>query len=405
MLKLIKPLMIICFLVVGASASAQNPGDSTVSPFTYGGQAGLGLSHLGDADTIPEGAALPFLGFHGQYKPSDHFGVMASAQYSQRGSNTGNQALKYRLHYLDLDLMPEICFLDYFTIRAGVRYALLLGQKYKELSGESSSGYVTRDFSGGFSNQLEALVGIEAAFDNEWALYANYSLPVTDMPYTNFQVGIAYRPASSIFEPEGPTVREIPDDRSKLPYITDLKLNNDGLTMVPPEVYQMKKLKKLSLIRNSLRNIPMEIGQLEQLEYLALQFNDIKAISNSIGELQKLEYLDLRYNELEKLPSALTQLENLQFLYLGHNELRKLPENIGDLQNLQYLHIGKNFLNDLPESLFEINTLIELDLRDSGLISIPDKLHQLRNLERLYVDFPVPPSVVNANPRLQIIRE
>jgi hypothetical protein len=405
MLKRFKIFIITFCLLSGHTAMAQNPADSVESPFIYGGQAGMGISHLGDRDTVPDGVVLPFVGFHGQYTPFDHFGILASAQYSQRGSNTGNQAFKYRLHYLDLDVMPEFYFMDYFTIRAGFRYAVLMGQKYKEMSGQSGSGYVVHDLSGGYSNQLEALLGIEAAFDDEWALYANYSLPVTDMPYTNLQVGIVFRPKASFFEPEGPTVRKIPEDNAKLGYITDLKLNNDGLVMVPPEVFQMKKLKKLSLIRNNLRGIPPEIGRLSNLEYLALQFNNIKTISDSIGRLKNLEYLDLRYNKLEKLPDKLTELESLQFLYLGHNELRELPENIGDLQNLQYLHVGKNFLDDLPPSLFEINTLIELDLRDSGLISIPDKLHQLRNLERLYVDFPVPPSVVNANPRLEIIRE
>ncbi|MFP4663192.1 MAG: outer membrane beta-barrel protein [Bacteroidales bacterium] len=396
-------LFLAVILIFSGTLYGQLPEDSVDSDFSYGGQVGLGISHLGNRDTVPENAALPVVGIHGQYYTGKYLGIMGSAQYSMRGSNTSNMAYKYRLHYLDLDIMPEFYFLDYFTLRAGVRYAMLLNQQYKVLEGETSSGYTSYNMTKDYGNEIEAILGLEAAFNDEWALFANYTIPVNDLPYSNIQIGIAYKPKSAIFEPAGPSVREIPSDESKWPFITDLKLNNDGLLMIPPEVYNMEKLEKLSVIRNSLTRVPPEIGRLEKLEYLALQFNEIEVISDSIGQLTKLEYLDLRYNELETLPESIAKLENLQFLYLGHNDLRQLPNSIGDLKNLQYLHIGKNYLDEVPESLFELSRLIELDLRDSGLMSIPDKLYKLRNLERLYVDFPVPPSVVSSNPRLEII--
>jgi hypothetical protein len=379
-------------MVFGQSNTSQN------DVLDYGVQMGMGVTKLVHEDTLPDGAKLLYGGGHLRYKLKNNFGIYGALQYSVRGANTDNMVYKCRLRYVDVDMMPEFTFLDYFTLRTGFRYAVLVNSVYKELN----FAYTTFKWITDYDNELEAVVGLEAEFSDQWAMYANYTLPVNDIPYSNVQIGICFRPSAINLEGKDPRVKKIPSELSQIRRVTYLDLDNDARIMFPPEAFQMKQLRKLSMSRNHLKRIPPEIAQLKQLEYLSLSFNNIRHISDSIASLKKLEYLDLRYNDLEALPESIGELESLEILFLGHNELTSLPENMGKLKNLKYLQVGKNYLDEIPESLFDINSLIELDLRDSGIMSIPDKLDQLRNLERLYIDCTVPPSVTNSNPRLKI---
>ncbi|MEA3448703.1 MAG: outer membrane beta-barrel protein [Bacteroidota bacterium] len=364
----------------------------------YGVQMGVGITNLVHEDSLSDGASLMYAGGHMRYHLNSNLGIYGALQYSVRGANTDNMVYKCRLRYVDLDLMPEFTFFDYFTLRAGFRYAVLASSVYKELRFH----YHTYDWNTGYDNQLEAVIGMEAEFSDQWAMYANYTLPVNDLPYSNLQVGIYFRPGLSHEKANELKMNKIPSEANQISKVTDLNLQNDDRLIFPPEVFRMYRLKKLNMSRNYLRRIPSQIARLKNLEYLTVLFNDIEYISDSIKALKNLEYLDLRYNELTSLPESMGELESLEILFLGHNNLKRLPESIGVLKNLKYLQVGKNYLDGLPESLFEINSLVELDLRDCGIMSIPDKLDQLRNLERLYIDCPVPPSVINSNPRLKI---
>lgn len=393
---------ILLLIAVFSAISVFSQIDKDSSKFKFGGHLGISVSNLTKPDSLTDGAELLYAGFNSQYKINERFGVSGLLTLGSRGANSENMQYKLRSSYLDVDLSPEVYFLKYFTFRYGLRFACHINSTIKELSADTQSGYSRKDYKGGMENELQMISGLEFALSDNLSVVGNYTLPVTKMDYSYWQIGFVFRPEKDFYEISEPTVRSIPEDENKKKFVTDLKLNNDGLKTIPIEVYQLEKLEKLSLIRNDLKVIPDDIGRLKSLKYLALEYNQLVSISDSIGSLENLEYLNLRYNNLTELPEEIGNLKNLKFLYLGHNQLKELPSSIGELENLQYLQIGKNFLNELPEEVFELTNLIELDLRDSGIMSIPDKLHKLRNLERLYIDCPVPPSVVGANPRLKI---
>jgi len=86
---------------------------------------------------------------------------------------------------------------------------------------------------------------------------------------------------------------------------TTLDLSLQKLTFLPPEIYQLKNLKRLYLQGNSLTSLPPEISQLTNLQELVI--ND---------------------NRLRVLPPELGQMTNLKFLYLPGNRLSSPPQEI-----------------------------------------------------------------------------
>src|SRR5260221_12379132 len=79
---------------------------------------------------------------------------------------------------------------------------------------------------------------------------------------------------------------------------TSLDLADLGLTILPPEIGQLKALKRLQLRKNRLATLPREIGQLATLKELSLAYNQVTRLPLEIGQLTALEDLLLANNQL-----------------------------------------------------------------------------------------------------------
>ena len=99
-----------------------------------------------------------------------------------------------------------------------------------------------------------------------------------------------------------------------------LNLSNQGLTTIPPYVFNQRNLEELNVSHNSLTGaIQSQIGQLINLRVLNASNNSMTGVPAEIGQLQKLETLDLSYNQLTGLPNELGNLKNLKTLNLAGN--------------------------------------------------------------------------------------
>jgi leucine-rich repeat protein SHOC2 len=142
--------------------------------------------------------------------------------------------------------------------------------------------------------------------------------------------------------------------------VTELDLQNRGLTMLPDSIGNLTDLTSLNLYGNSLTSLPESIGKLSKLVELSLGTNQLTSLPISISKLTRLVSLALSRNQFTTLPDRIADLSNLTRLYLNDNQLISLPANIGDLTKLTEL-----YLNDNPW----------IDLSN---------LHDIPNLKRVY---------------------
>lgn len=84
---------------------------------------------------------------------------------------------------------------------------------------------------------------------------------------------------------------------------------------------------------------------------LRLHETGITVLPASIGNLFHLEVLDISVNYIKELPSSIEKLENLRFLKADHNKLWLLPASIGTLNSLTFIDFSFNRLQSLPEPI------------------------------------------------------
>ncbi|HSW76362.1 MAG TPA: F-box protein [Candidatus Saccharimonadales bacterium] len=102
---------------------------------------------------------------------------------------------------------------------------------------------------------------------------------------------------------------------------TELNLSHQKITVLPPEIGQLRDLKVLDLTTNQLNALPPEMGQLGALQDLYLLNNKLSELPPEIGQLSALQILDLDNNQLRALPPEISQLRALQRLYVSNNNL------------------------------------------------------------------------------------
>ncbi|HEY6285032.1 MAG TPA: COR domain-containing protein, partial [Ktedonobacteraceae bacterium] len=150
-----------------------------------------------------------------------------------------------------------------------------------------------------------------------------------------------------------------------------LYLNNNQLSQLPPELWQLTNLQTLYLHQNQLSQLPPGISQLTNLQNLSLNENQLSQLPPMIGLLTSLQKLWLGKNQLSQLPSEIAQLTNLQNLYLNNNQLNQLPFEIGQLTNLQELNLNNNPLGQLPPELGHLTNLQTLNVSDVPTLQTP----------------------------------
>jgi leucine-rich repeat protein SHOC2 len=103
----------------------------------------------------------------------------------------------------------------------------------------------------------------------------------------------------------------------------------------------------LSLANENISSLPNIIGSLDMLTDLYLDYNYITQLPPSFSNLSKLEHLDLGSNRLQDFPSAIDNFLQLKSLTLRSNQISKLPQTIANLSKLEFLDLNDNPIDDL----------------------------------------------------------
>ena len=165
---------------------------------------------------------------------------------------------------------------------------------------------------------------------------------------------------------------EIPSIISIFENLTELHLDFSPISVLPPEIYSLKKLEKftfaqthitrLSPLVTSLSNlkhistsyletIPQEIGQLQQLTCIRIRSIPFKAIlPTQIWKLSLLEELSISNCVIDEIPRDLNlpALKNLLFTYC---KISTIPPEINKLGHLDEIHFCDSHLENLPKEI------------------------------------------------------
>ncbi|MDZ8257319.1 COR domain-containing protein [Nostoc sp. ChiQUE01b] len=162
--------------------------------------------------------------------------------------------------------------------------------------------------------------------------------------------------------------------------------DNEKLTEIPAEVFELKWLEVLNLSDNKLTMLPDAIAHLQQLTTLKLSRNQLTMLPDVIARLQQLTSLYLSGNQLTTLPEAIARLQQLTSLFLSGNQLTTLPEVIARLQQLTSLYLSYNQLTTLPEAIARLQQLTSLFLSGNQLTTLPEAITRLQQLTFLDLD-------------------
>ena len=199
------------------------------------------------------------------------------------------------------------------------------------------------------------------------------------------------------------------DELSKFKNLEYLSLRGDRLRSLPPQLFELERLKVLDLSDNDLDLLPEEftnlrsleelyldqalkldfdqalavLGGLPNLKVLSMKNDSLLVIPESIADLNRLETLDLGGNKFTELPSGLLKLRNLKELYLDREsglDFRSAFILLGKLPSLRILHLESNGLKVLPETINDIHSLEVLYLNGNQLSMVDLKRNRLQQL-------------------------
>ncbi len=192
---------------------------------------------------------------------------------------------------------------------------------------------------------------------------------------------------------------KIPKEIALFRHLKKLKLYDNQLQDIPPEIGRLHSLTDLDLSCNPLRVLPSEIGNLRSLKNLCLNDTQLQALPPEISNLHFLTTLHLYGNPLRIFPPEILDCNSLTKLYLGKTQLKNIPGEIGNLHSLTILNLAGNQIRVLPREIGGLHSLTVLDLSRNQLQDLPFEICNLHFLECLNLDFnnlqSLPPEIVN----------
>lgn len=97
-------------------------------------------------------------------------------------------------------------------------------------------------------------------------------------------------------------------------FLTNLFLNHNSLTAVPPQIRKLQHLELLDLSGNALAVLPPELGMMTSLKELYVFDNHLSTIPHELGSLHQLRTLGIEGNPLDATLKQIIQKDGTQAL-------------------------------------------------------------------------------------------
>ncbi len=163
--------------------------------------------------------------------------------------------------------------------------------------------------------------------------------------------------------------------------IEGIDLSENGITALPPWLFDNDRLVTLKLRENSLEQIPASLEKCIALKELDLRENALTSIPGCLAGLPALESLDLSMCRIAEVTEVVTRIPRLKCLYLEGNPFPALPDFIARCTGLEELTLWSSHFSEIPPVIGQLRSLKMLEMR---LIKvIPDWLFSMPSLRRV----------------------
>lgn len=148
-----------------------------------------------------------------------------------------------------------------------------------------------------------------------------------------------------------------------------INLSFNNFTIFPNELLHIQTLEAIKLRNNPLKNLPPDVSQLRNLKLLTLSYCQLKnEIPTCVYMLENLRHLDVSYNSIKFISKVITNLSNLKYFNIEGNEIEYLPSSMLHMSDhLETINVKNNYLHPLlwekamsnkVQSLFDLSILI-----------------------------------------------
>ena len=177
------------------------------------------------------------------------------------------------------------------------------------------------------------------------------------------------------FVAEGMNLSSLPMSSFVLQHIsqyTKIHLQNNKLTYLPIELFQLSILKELNVSGNNLTELPNENGKntwnCPSLKIFDVNHNQLRELPEVLWKMPNLEYLLVHHNRIcivKIVDNNITSLYKLKVIDVSYNKLVKIPAFFASIRKVC---ASNNMLNSLPENIWSSKTIVHLDVT-SNLIT------------------------------------
>ena len=168
----------------------------------------------------------------------------------------------------------------------------------------------------------------------------------------------------------------IPEDMKKLERLSDLNLNSNKLTKVPPAVRRLKYLARLDLSKNGLDSLK-GLEKNRRIQILVVDDNKVTNVFPDISHMQRLEVLKCKDNKIKEIECDVRSLRSLRDIDLSGNNIVVLPSDVFFLPKLEYLSASQNKISKVPMFNIKVNNkhvISDIDLSDNNITKFPGHL-------------------------------
>lgn len=177
------------------------------------------------------------------------------------------------------------------------------------------------------------------------------------------------------FVAEGMNLSSFPMSDFVLRHISQyskIHLQNNKLSNLPIELFQLFTLRELDVSDNRLAELPNENGEnvwkCQSLKVLNVSNNHLQKLPGDLWKLPNLKYLFAHHNYIETITDdGFTGVHELKDINVSHNKLTKFPTFFSSFQKI---YISNNMIEFLPEEIWLSNTIIHLDATSNLIATI-----------------------------------